>query len=254
VALLATAATALVLGAYRGGEAAGGSEAGPKDLVEGLDVLIHEGDIAAAWLQLAAAARRHHHDVGEPLLLDQVELAIGQKAHVRIVDQTWARLGEALEQAQKTAFTFDSGIKTHAHLFHEDGIFGRLRPLATARDIDGVKEWLQTPRLDDLGKLVDRVTQEVHPHGELISGRRRRLPYLERLHTVVTAARTAHREASATAAMDLARLERSRPFARQVSKLWPELRAELVRVEEPERFLAELLLDELATVARWGDG
>jgi hypothetical protein len=255
VALLVTAVTDLVLGARRAGEADGSSKAGAGAgfLAEGLDVLIDEGGVAAAWLQLAEAARRHHHDVGEPLLLDEVELAIGQEDHLRLVGQTWVRLHDALEQAQQNAFTFESGIKTHAHLFHEDGIFGKLRPLAAARDVHGLREWLRTPRLDDLGKLVDRVTQEVHPGGELISGRRRRLPYLERLRAVVTAARAAHREASATAS-DLVRLERSRPFAREVAKLWPELRAELAQVEEPERFLVELSLDELATVARWGDG
>ncbi|GAA4216927.1 hypothetical protein [Actinocatenispora rupis] len=217
-------------------------------LREALELL---DDLDAPWDELVRAALDHPVSAA-PLPMSAIRARLADTRQHRRTDAGWAGLTAAIEHARQYRFDFDSGIRTHQHLFADDGPLGRLGRIAATRAATDLAAWLAR-QPSDVGTLLDRATRAAGPGTELLHSRRR-ARYLDRLRAVLTAAR---RVASAASAADSDpaldhRLLAARTTALRLSTHWPALTSAADALDAPEAPLARAALADLSVVVDWG--
>jgi hypothetical protein len=213
-----------------------------------------DSGVAPCWKQLAAVLAEGSAEADSPGVLKVVRHQMALQKREADQVNSWGTVGEAFSQAEAMSFSFESGLKTHARLFHLNGFFGELNAIIKSRDAKKLVRWATQPELDDLPDLVDTTTKEVAgmlKNSTIIADKRR--VYINRLETLREAAR--HVVALTSQQAD-PKWERQRavvqPLVSEVAMLWPELQVELADQRTPERHLTEYALSAVREVAEWG--
>lgn len=249
-ALVAVASADLLLGPVTRQDAVGEG----LELLDGaLDMLHDLSGRAEPWYRLGVLAQEHWNRTRMPLPVERVA-ADEDLAHRRDeLDRAWESLADRLERAakNKNGLGRNLGAKTHARLFHPDGALGRVRPIAGARDLPMLREWLSAWEHETMAGLVDQASSEVSRPGVIHPSQRVR--YEERMTAIFAAARAVDRAADAfPAAQGRAWADDLRPMARALAEAWERLVEAGNRIAESEGRLVRRALTELETIARWG--
>jgi hypothetical protein len=220
-------------------------------LAENLESLVLP-ELTPPWDEFAAAAVAYARATHVPLPMARIAEDVGRGAEPEPAADGWQHLTALVSRARQTTFPFQSGIKTHANLFHDSGHFGRLAAIAERRQIEELHRWLPTVPAKQLGDYLDRMTALAAPGQDTIDGSRRRY-YLEKLEAAVRAAHKLARAGSAeTGGFANAAVIEARDFAGRLYRSWSALRAALNDVPEPESLLVAVALEDLRTVVHWG--
>lgn len=251
-ALIAVGAAQVLAWPGRGGTAAVPPEVALR-VREALRYLAAK-DVAPCWAKLADAAVSCPPELDDPGPAAIARRQLAREYRNSSLDEAWEALDEALSSATETKFSFEAGLKTNAHLFHANGLFGELRSAAERRDLFAAAAWTQRPELADLPGFLDRTTAEIAAglKNHVIHSSKRRA-YLERLRRVEAAAGAvvAFRDerTDATAAYQV---EPAQALAGRLSGLWPELRADPAEQTAAERHLTEHALGQMGDIREWG--
>lgn len=234
-------AAELLLGPTRGPGAWDGQEI--------FDVLgLLRSDLPEPWAGLASAACGYWMATGLPMPLPAIRAAIRRARRAEQVEEDWRTLTGALSLAAQTTLAPVQGKKAHAYLFHPDHAFGELLTAVDARKLDEVVAWTRRADIADLGLLLDAVTAEVSP-GAALAGAPRRA-YLARLTAVVEAAK----DVAADGPDDEHKTpipSQAQTVARHLRTEWADLTDATAQMTEPERFLADAILNDLSIVRDW---
>jgi hypothetical protein len=217
-------------------------------LLSGLEVLTDD------WRALADLVVQCPQEIDDPGLAAIARRQLAHRHRDGKVAEAWDAADEALSALAGTSFTFEAGLKTHAHLMHENGLFGQLRTIVDNRDLTALTRWTRTEEFDDLAEFLDQTTAQVmagRKNNVIHSSKRR--AYLDRLKLVRTAT-------LAVASFDDGHddphtsylLTRAQPVAERLAGLWPNLRADLDNHPRLERQLTEHGLGAISTISEWG--
>lgn len=213
-----------------------------------------DSGVVSCWKQLAAMLAEASAETDSPGVLKVVRRQIALRQREADQRNAWESVSEAFIQADGMSFSFEAGLKTHAHLFHPNGFFGELRAIIERCDAKEIIRWANRPELDDLPNLVDATTKHVAgmlKNNVIVADKRR--VYLNRLETLRQATRQV---AVLVAQQPDPAWERQytvvRPVVEEVARLWPELQVELADQRAPERHLTEYALTAIREIAEWG--
>jgi signal transduction histidine kinase/phosphatidylserine/phosphatidylglycerophosphate/cardiolipin synthase-like enzyme len=160
-----------------------------------MDVVTHLAPaVNGPWTDLAGLTLEYGKQATGASIAELMRAIAGQRDQEERQQAAWDRLELALLEADFVPKNLDGARKTHAALFHDIGIFGRLRGIAARHDLAALQNLVEAelparPRADELaGSIVDAVWRDVAPLNELLTGRPR-AKYVRRLAEVVASAR-----------------------------------------------------------------
>ncbi|MEE4545257.1 hypothetical protein V2S66_25215 [Streptomyces sp. V4-01] len=215
-----------------------------------------EPALAGPWRELAVLTRGHY-DAGlgaVPVL--QLSAELDDARYLDALRASWELLERRLSRAEAVTFRFVSGIRTHAALFHADGVYGRLRAHLDDRNTSALREWSAAHPVENVDRELDDTTlslNSVQPLPVMMAGQRRNfVARLVEVHTAAVELVGLLNAARPTAGGELAR---QFPTAQALGALLPELREAATRLDgRSERALVDRALDELSDFAAWGEG
>jgi hypothetical protein len=211
-----------------------------------------EESAGPALRRLLDQVRTYWRQTYQPLPLAHIRADVASAEHRQALAQAWEELDAALQKLQGTNFRFDSGTKTQAYLYHENGSLGRLLRRAGARDGGGVRAWLREEAIDDLGDFLDNATRAADPDLALIE-RAARQAVLAKLRAIVGAARKiADLVPLAVSGEESALLTAAKVLARGVREGWQAMQEEIATLGAPEGILGQAVLNGLRELADWG--
>ncbi|MFC6089071.1 hypothetical protein [Saccharothrix lopnurensis] len=218
--------------------------------LEVLDSLDPEGK----WHELVEAVLAMGARVDEPGVAAVVRELVTEANRDASLAENWDRAEEALNALGSMSFGFEAGLKTQARLLHPEGIFGKLRTIIDARDLDPAAQWLSAPDLVDLPGFLDRTTAEVsvgQKNNVIHSGKRKQ--YLDRLTQVVTAVEDVVAfQPERHGHQGVFQVEAVRSLADAVVRLWPGLHIDLEKRTSPARHLIAHAMSSMAEIREWG--
>lgn len=202
------------------------------------------------WEHLRTAVLKYWNEVRRPLPLELIadEIAWDERHHLAL--RKWNDLEKALAAARQVKMPKDHLLRMHTDLFSGDGTFGQLSPILRHQEAAALQRWLDDPRLSDPGSLIDRITVEITPQGDLLEGRRRRT-YVESLETIVAVARgiLASPVGNRPPTSHLSTI--ARDVARALTEHCTALESTLTGSGESEHWLASDALAELTPLLSW---
>ena len=188
-----------------------------------LEVLAGHDSLASPWTELVDLCRDQYRRAALPLPMRAISAERGLAEDRQNESAAWERLLETWTSAEAMQFSFELGTKTHAYLFHEQGIFGELGSILRRRDGREIAEWAARPELRDLDDLLDRASHEVLGGKEVLHSRRRR-SLMQRLRDLKVRANEVARLVVLTGVDDDdANLIAAQPAARRLGELWPAI-------------------------------
>jgi len=146
------------------------------------------------WAELARLALKYADKATGASIAELMRGMAGQRRLEVRLGKAWDRLELALLDADAVPKELDGAKKTHAALFKDTGVFGRLRSMAARRDLPSLRAMVAAElptrtRPDDLvGSIINATWAEVAPRNDLLEGRPR-AKYVKRLAEVIAAAR-----------------------------------------------------------------
>jgi signal transduction histidine kinase/phosphatidylserine/phosphatidylglycerophosphate/cardiolipin synthase-like enzyme len=150
--------------------------------------------VGGAWAELAGLAITFAENTAGVSITELMGSAAFERQLGIGLTGAWERLEVKLLEAQPLPANIDGARKTHAALFKDSGLFGRLDDMARRRDIVALARLVEAEfparyRLDEVvGEVLDRTWRQAAPRTELLLGRPR-IMYVRRLVEVVAAAR-----------------------------------------------------------------
>ncbi|WP_143267047.1 hypothetical protein [Amycolatopsis thailandensis] len=217
-------------------------------LLSGLKVLSDD------WRALADLVVQCPPEIDDPGLAAIARRQLAHRHRDGKVAEAWDGADETLRSLAGTSFTFEAGLKTHARLMHENGLFGRLRTIVDNRDLTALTHWTRAEEVNDLAEFLDQTTAQVmlgRKNNVIHSSKRR--AYLDRLKLVRAAALTvASFDDEHADPRTSYLLTRAQPVAERLAGLWPNLCADLDNHPRLERRLTEHGLGAISTISEWG--
>jgi phosphatidylserine/phosphatidylglycerophosphate/cardiolipin synthase-like enzyme len=165
----------------------------------------------------------------------------------------YAELERGIDEARGRQFTFPHGTRTWEYLFHDSGIFGRLREIARRRDRGALREWLGEHRRRDPEVILDDATRKVSAPGDPLIGPPRRRNLVEDIGQIIRLARKAEKYDAPALEEGTGRLiEAAWKLSRELYDLRVGLAEEATSaVDEVARPLAASALSDMEEVMRY---
>jgi hypothetical protein len=154
-----------------------------------------------------------------------------------------------LDRGATEHFKFDSGTRTREHLYHANGPLGRLRSLARARNVGGVRAWLEGEDVADLDSFLDNATIQATGRTDQAFERGKRRSYIRLLAAIVAAAQViSDLPAERVTREESRRIDLARGVARVVYEEWASLEED---ASEAHRALVQMALNDLRPIVDW---
>jgi phosphatidylserine/phosphatidylglycerophosphate/cardiolipin synthase-like enzyme len=205
------------------------------------------------WAELGTIALRWWDEAQRPLPIDRIQRGEQQRQMAAGAADQWATLDGQLRAFERYSTPFTVGSGTRRFLLRTGGPLNLLTMAAQNRDRAAVRTWMEDPKLRNVGGWVDAATRAAGItkliHGHL------RPPFVDRIESIVTAARTVaeHEDVGAAPPEPFDEtMDAARACVRELRAALPRLGSAAASVDLPERALAEAALRDLKRLS--GEG
>jgi len=212
-----------------------------------------------AWRETAEATMAYWRESsGRPLPLAVIRAELYGRRDQELLAAAWEELGSALQRAEGTSLRNTAALRTHLYLFtHVEGAFTTLRSLVASRDLGGLGAWLAAAPTGGVDAFIDRAAEIAAPTEQPMYGtyRRRYRRLLQQIVDALTAVLEQAVVAGTPESGDDPDLAAHRAaagsLARTVCAQWPQLRAAVDGLAQPESQLVSDLLATLEELTLW---